>query len=362
MQGKGIKWPSWLAAFVAAFAVTAGSSSAWAASATRLAPSALASPAAFTVTPAGGRILYGERYSGRIRWLNPATGATTQLFTIPSVASAGEKGLLGLALHPSYPADRRVWAFVTRRQAGGAVRNQLVRIQADGRGFAVLRRLPAANNHNGGRIMFGPDRKLYVVIGDNYSPSRAQSLTGLAGKVLRLNPDGTVPADNPRAGSPIIAYGIRNSFGFTFDPQTGRLWETENGPECNDEVNLIPRRSLTNFGWGPSQTCASPPPAPRNTNSDGPHPVMPRFFFPNPPALTGAAFCDSCGLGAPGRLFFGDFNAGRIHSATLTADRMDIASQASFYNHPDSVLSVETPLDGGPIYFSTRANIFRLRP
>jgi glucose/arabinose dehydrogenase len=155
---------------------------------------------------------------------------------------------------------------------------------------------------------------------------------------------------------------MRNSFGFTFDPQTGRLWETENGPECNDEINLIPRQTLTNFGWGPSQSCASPPPAPRNTNADGPRPVMPKFFFPNPPALTGAAFCASCGLSTPGQLYFGDFNTGRVRRATLTADRLDVASQTTFYDHPDPVFSVEAPLDGGPIYFSTPKNIFRLRP
>jgi glucose/arabinose dehydrogenase len=356
-----MKRRSLLAALIAGFALLTAPPSAGAAGASRLSPSPLAFPAAFTITPSGSRILYGERSTGRIRWLNPATGATSQFYTIPNVATAGEQGVLGLALHPSYPANKNVWAFVTRRQSGGAVANQLVRIRPDGRGFAILRRLPAAVNHNGGRIMFGPDRKLYVVIGDNSSPSRAQRLGGLAGKMLRLNSDGTVPGDNPRSGSPIIAYGIRNSFGFTFDPQTGRLWETENGPECNDEINLIPRLSLTNFGWGPSHTCASPPPAPRNTNSDGLNPVLPKFFYPSPPALTGAAFCEGCGLSAFGQLFVGDFNTGRIHRATLTANRLDIASQSSFYNHPDYVLSVETPLDGGRIYFSSSSNIFRLR-
>ena len=157
-----------------------------------------------------------------------------------------------------------------------------------------------------------------------------------------------MPSDNPRAGSPIIAYGIRNSFGFTFDPQNGRLWETENGPDCNDEINLIPRFTLENFGWGPSQTCSSPPPAPRNTNQDGPSPVAPKQYFATPPALTGAAFCHVCGLSSSGQLFFGDFNTGTIHRATLTSARTGIASQAPFYDHPAPVLSVETPLERRP--------------
>ncbi len=349
------------AVLAVAFALLTGSGSALAASAQPLSPSALAYPAAFTATPDGSRILYGERFSGRIRQLNPVTGTSTPVFTVPDVATDGEQGLLGLALDPSYPSDARVWAFVTRTVSGTA-RNQLLRIRADGSGFAVLRGLPTAIVHNSGRIMFGPDGKLYVVVGERNSPALAQNLASLAGKVLRLNADGTVPSDNPRAGSPIIGYGIRNSFGFSLDPQTGGLWLTDNGPECNDEVDLIARLRLRNYGWGPSATCSSPPQAPRNTNQDGPSPVMPKLFFATSQGITGAAFCRLCGLSSNGWLFFGDFNTGTIHRARLTSARTGIASQAPFYDHPDAVFSLETPVDGGPIYFSTSTNIFRLNP
>ncbi len=348
-------------ALAAAFAVLIASGSALAATAQRLSSSSLASPAAFTVTPNGSFIFYGERFTGRIMRLNPATGARTLFFRIPNVTSTGEQGLLGLSLRPSYPRDRRVWAFVTRTVSGTAT-NQLLRIRADGSGFDVLRSFPTGENHNGGRIMFGSDAKLYIVTGENGNPSRAQSLATVAGKMLRVNPDGTVPSDNPRAGSPIIGYGIRNSFGFTFDPQTGRLWETENGPQCNDEVNLIARLTLRNYGWGPSQTCSSPPPAPRNTNRDGPSPVLPKRFFITPPALTGAAFCHLCGLSSSGQLFFGDYNTGTIRRASLNSARTAIASQMPVYDHHGGVLGLETPADGGPIYFSTSSNIFRLKP
>jgi glucose/arabinose dehydrogenase len=358
VEMKRLSLPAVLAAVLA---LLTASGSALAASAQPLSPSALAFPAAFTVTPDGSRILFGERYTGLIRRLNPATGMSTPVFTVPNVATAGDQGLLGLALHPSYPSDGRLWAFVTRTVSGTA-RNQLLRIRADGSGFAVLRSFPTANGRDGGRIMFGPDGKLYVVVGDNGTPGLAQNLASLAGKVMRLNPDGTVPSDNPRAGSPIIGYGFRNSFGFTFDPQNGRLWATDNGPECNDEINLVPRVRLTNFGWGPSQTCSSPPPAPRNTNLDGPSPVLPKLFFAKPPALTGAAYCRLCGLSSGGQLFFGAYVTGTIRRATLTSDRLGIASQALFYDHPGAVISLETPVDGGPIYFSTRTNIFRLNP
>jgi glucose/arabinose dehydrogenase len=335
--------------------------SAWAVNAQPVSPSTLDSPAAFAVTPNGGRILYGELRTGRIRWLNTGTGASATFRTVPNVAGGAEQGLLGIALRPNYPDDRRVWAYVTR-SVSGQVKNQLLRIRADGSSFTVLRSFPASDFHDSGRIMFGPDGKLYVVVGDNAHPALAQDLGSLAGKVLRLNPDGTVPSNNPRPQSPIIGYGIRNSFGFTFDPRSGRLWETENGPECNDEINLVARFRLENFGWGPSETCSSPPPRPRNTNRDGPTPVLPKLFFSIPPALTGAAFCLHCGLSSGGELFFGDYNNGRIHRANLNSARTGVASQVSIYDHRDGVISLETPLDGGPIYFSTISNIFRLKP
>ena len=210
--------------------------------------------------------------------------------------------------------------------------------------------------------MFGPDGKLYVVIGEVGRPTLAQNLASLAGKMLRLDADGTAPSDNPLAGSPIIAYGIRNSFGFTFDPLTERLWETENGPACNDEVNLVPL-TLPNLGWGPSQTCGPPLPAPRNTNQDGPSPVLPKLFFATTPATDrGRLLPTSAGSQATAGSSSATTTTGTIRRATLTSARTGIASRAPFYDHPDAVLSLETPVDGGPIYFSTTKNIFRLNP
>jgi glucose/arabinose dehydrogenase len=339
------------------------SSTALGASATPVSPSALNNPTAFTVTPDGFKIIYGERATGEIRLINLATGTNRLLFTITNVASAGEQGLLGLAVRATYPLHGRVWAFVTRT-VNSVARNQLVRINATGSGMSVLRSLPASQFHNSGRIMFGPDDKLYVAVGDNGNPANAQDLNTLAGKILRLNPDGTVPSGSPSPGSPLIGYGIRNTFGFTFDPRTGRLWETENGPECNDEINRIPTTVLKNYGWGPSWTCSTPPSPPLNTNQDGLSPVLPRLYFRSPPALTGAAFCNACGLGTTngGRLFFGDFNGRNIRRATLGPLRYGITSHDIFYTHSERILSVETPKQGGRIYFSTTTNIYRLNP
>jgi len=101
--------------------------------------------------------------------------------------------------------------------------------------------------HNGGRLAFGPDGKLYVSLGDAQSSELAQEVGRLNGKILRVNPDGSIPADNPFPASPVFALGIRNPFGLAFDPVTGLLLITENGPSGHDEINVI--RAGGNYGW-----------------------------------------------------------------------------------------------------------------
>ena len=228
--------------------------------------SGLASPVGFTFTP-GGRLVYLERHTGWLRFRNLQTDADVRVHRVLSVNSDGERGALGVAVHPSWPVKPFVYVFVTRNTANG-LRNEVLRIKVendDGVGVKRLLSVAAgpASNHNGGRIAFGPDGKLYVVIGDNAQPSNSQDRTGnLRGKILRVNPDGSIPPTNP-SGSRIWAYGIRNSIGFAFDPRNGRLWESENGPGCNDEVNRIGRGATTGgdrANRAPIRTTADRPP------------------------------------------------------------------------------------------------------
>ena len=327
-------------------------------------------PVGFDVAPSG-KIFYGERFTGEIRVIDPATGKNTLFFTIPNVPGnssseigtqhfvGGEQGLLGIALHPDFPTVPYVYAFATREVTGGH-RNQVLRITNNGgtgSDMKVLWGLPSSTNHNGGRLLFGPDRMLYLVTGDAAEPANAQDLGNAHGKVLRMTPAGGVPADNPFTGSRIWAYGIRNSIGLAFDSQTGRLWETENGPECNDELNRIMKGR--NYGWGPSETCATPPEPPANTNQDGPSPVLPIRWYTPPPALTGAVFCQGCGLASGGMLFVGDFNNGAIRRVVLTSDRTGVTSQSVVYTHTDGILSMEAGPDGR-LYFSDRGGIYTL--
>lgn len=321
----------------------------------------LAFPAGFTFSP-DGRIWYGERYTGEIRILDPGTGSDVLFATVPDLATDGEQGLLGLAIHPGYPATPLVYAFATRQPALVKA-NQIIRVRDVG-GTARSPRIvyrsdaPLADRHQGGRILFGPDGKLYAIEGNHVSSENSQDLTNGAGKIHRLGADGSIPPDNPLPGSSIYAYGIRNSFGFAFDPQSGRLWETEPANFCNDEINLVVGGG--NYGWGPTQTCRTPPPPPQNTNQDGPDPILPVEWFTPVITPVGVAFCEGCGLsGSEGTMFFSAWNLGQIRRAVLSPDRLDIASMSTVYQHTRPINSMEVGPDGA-LYFGDDQGIYRL--
>jgi glucose/arabinose dehydrogenase len=314
-------------------------------------------PAGFTFTP-DARIFYGERLTGEVHLLNPRASTDSLFFTITNVRAPG---LTGLALHPDYPSTPYLYAYVART-VSGVPHNQIVRLtDRNGIGSAqtVIYSRRAGPDHNGGRLLFGPDRSLYLSSGDYGDPANAQNLANAFGKVLRMTPSGGIPPDNPFPGSRSYAYGMRNPFGFAFDPQTGRLWATDNGPECNDELNLVQRGG--NHAWGPSATCSTPPAPPANTNRDGPAPILPQRFYTPSIAPTGVAFCSSCALGSTsgGRLFFGAYNTGEIRRVTLNANRNAVSSQAVVLTHSRGILSLERA-PGGVLHFSDAGGIYRL--
>jgi aldose sugar dehydrogenase len=316
-------------------------------------------PVAFTFGP-GRRIWYVEKTTGEVRVHDLDTDSDRRFVRVGGVNGDGERGMLGIALHPEFPDKPFVYLYVTR-SSGGGLRNQILRYRDDhGRGVdrRILLSTIASGSaaHNGGRILFGPDGMLYAIIGDATDSSNAQDLNENRGKILRLTPNGGAPNDNP-FGDRIWAYGIRNSFGFTFDPQTDALWETENGPECNDEVNRI--AGGDNYGWGPNETCSGS--SPGNTNQDGPNPVLPKLFYEGTIGITGIAFCEGCGLGhrSEGAAFHGAVNNGDVTRVLLNGQRDVIASHSVVYHHDGSTLSYEVG-PGGRIYFSDFDGINKL--
>jgi glucose/arabinose dehydrogenase len=215
----------------------------------------LQTPWAIAFAP-DGRIFITER-PGRIRIVRDGRLQKEPWMEIDAY-EVSEAGLLGLALHPAFGQERFVYAAYTYRDSGGRLKNRLARLRDDpaaGKGAMdkiLLDGIAGNNNHNGGRVRFGPDGKLYWTMGDAQDTGTSQDLSSLNGKILRLNPDGTIPSDNPFPKSPVYSYGHRNPQGLAWQPKTARLYATEHGPSgfqgcCLDEVNYIePGR---NYGW-----------------------------------------------------------------------------------------------------------------
>jgi glucose/arabinose dehydrogenase len=307
---------------------------------------------AFAFTPAGDELFYVERYSGEIRRVVLASGSDTRWTRIRGVAGVGEQGVLGIALDPDWESgEERVFVYYTQRRPE---RNLIVRLTKSAGKVQrkVLVSIAATTFHDGGVLHFGPDGKLYAVTGDAGVPSRSQRVRNPAGKVLRMEEDGSRPSDNPFANGRAFSIGHRNSFGFAFDPQTGRLWQTENGPTCDDEINLV--LAGRNYGWGGASACPG-------TSESGPNPVQPEVRINPMVAPTGAAFCDGCGLGAgvEGDLLYGTYLTRKIHALDLNADRDGVTGRQVLLSHPRAVLAVEAAPDGA-VYFSDLRAIYRL--
>jgi len=213
----------------------------------------------------------------------------SQPFASITVDARGERGLLGIAIDPQYAETKYVFFFYT---ATSPSVNRIVRY-VDNNGVGeqptVIFESPpltGATNHNGGPMAFGPDGKLYCVIGENAIPSRAQDLSTPIGKVIRINRDGSAPEDNPYVNDPrfpnadprVWAWGIRNSFGITFHPN-GLCYETENGPGCDDEINLV--EAGMNYGWQSGYACY-PNQQTHNNALDPPFPYTMPLPYANP--------------------------------------------------------------------------------
>ncbi len=167
----------------------------------------------------------------------------------------GEGGLLGLALDPNFDENNFLYLYYSYSD-GLSTFNRVVRYTENNNEFSdelvLVDKIPGSMIHDGGRIKFGPDQKLYITTGDAANADSAQDLNSLAGKILRINSDGTIPSDNPFSDSMVFSYGHRNPQGIDWDPITGKLVSSEHGPSgergyAHDEINVI--EAGKNYGW-----------------------------------------------------------------------------------------------------------------
>ena len=193
--------------------------------------------------------LISERDSGTVVERLPS-GSLRHAGVVPGVVHAGEGGLLGIAVHQeSTSAKRWLYAYLTTATDNRVLRMPLTGASGSyrlGAATPILTGLAKAQNHDGGRIAFGPDGMLYATVGDAGKPSRAQDPASLNGKILRMTPTGAVPHDNPTTGSLVYSLGHRNSQGIAWDAD-GQLWASEFGQNTWDEFNRIEPGG--NYGW-----------------------------------------------------------------------------------------------------------------
>ena len=288
-----------------------------------------ATPVAYRVEPVVGglyvpwdiqftsatRWLVTER-SGAIRIIQNGVLQPAPLATFAGISARSEEGLMGLALHPDYGTNRLVYTCYARPTGGGLV-DRVVRFEDRGTSIGpetvIIDNLPAATNHAGCRLAFGPDQKLYITTGDATNRKIAQDPASLGGKILRVNADGSIPADNPTAGSAVWSLGHRNAQGIAWQPGTGRLFATEHGPSGfdgpggGDEVNIISKGA--NFGW----------PVVSHERTD-PQFVSPLLVFTPAVAPGGAMFYTGTAIPQfTGNLFFAALKGEGVMRVELTA-------------------------------------------
>lgn len=207
-----------------------------------------------SIAVSGDRVFVTER-GGTIRVVQGGALLEEPLVSLRP-AEVFDGGLLGIALDPDFSSNHFIYVFLTYEEED-VLWNKILRITESENRLAdiqtVFDGIPGSAFSNGGFLKFGPDGKLYVGTGSvSDSSHMPQSLDSLSGKVLRINPDGSIPGDNPFEGSPVYSYGHRNPQGMAWD-DSGNMYMAELGPDKNDEINLI--LPGANYGW-PERECA----------------------------------------------------------------------------------------------------------
>lgn len=199
-------------------------------------------------------ILFTER-EGRVRVIRNNKLIPKAVLNLNDIVLRNKSGALGLCIHPEFNKNHQVY-LASNYLSENRMKLRVVRYELNNDTLLnpvnILKDIPANQNHTGCRLLFGPDKKLYITTGDADQPMLAQDLKAYNGKILRVNDDGSIPSDNPffkndTARKEIWSYGHRNPQGIAFQPGTGLLYESEHGPTGGDEINLIKKGA--NYGW-----------------------------------------------------------------------------------------------------------------
>jgi glucose/arabinose dehydrogenase len=301
-----------------------------------------------------GRLFVTEK-SGAIRVVKNGQLLSSPFATVPAYNS-NERGLLGITFDPNFETNGYVYVFYTTNITG-TIKNRVTRFTANpanpdvavvGSEQIVLDNIPSdTSTHNGGAIHFGPDGKLYIAVGDNWTSTNSQSLSTLAGKMLRINADGSIPSDNPfvnqsGARGEIWALGLRNPYTFAFQKGTGKMYINDVGNNNWEEINEGARGA--NYGW---PTCEGACSVSGMTN-----PVYSYDHSGSGRAVTGGAFYSGSNFPSDyeGDYFFGDYVGNylkRLDAATGLA--IDFAT-----NTPNPV-DLKVGPDGSLYYLAVEA-------
>jgi glucose/arabinose dehydrogenase/plastocyanin len=306
-----------------------------------------------------GRLFYSELRTGKIRVVQNGTLLPDSFYKF-AVADQPEAGLLGLVLDPDFARNHYLYVFYTSvvdgaTESGGPNGpNEVVRltdVANKGTQLTPILELPSGPIHNSGTLRFGTDGKLYVSLGDNNHPANAQDLSTLAGKILRVNPDGSIPNDNPFVGQPgkqgaIWAYGLRNPYSFAFHPVGHTLLAAVNGPGDNDELDMIARGA--NYGWPPTGYKYKPG-------------VVDPIAVMNPPiAPSGSTFYTGDQIAIwKNDFFYCNYHQGQLRRVRLAPGSFDRVVFEEVVKQ-GCTLEVSTGPDGA-LYYTDSTGIYRIR-
>jgi len=298
-----------------------------------------------------GRMFVTERVGNILIYASAAPNAAqlANVFPVANINASGESGLMGIELDPAFASNNLLYVCVSVND-GGQWLNQVLRYRMNGNtpvfdGYVIRSGMRANSNHDGCRIRFGPDGKLWVTMGDAGNTANGQNPNVLNGKVLRVNGDGTIPADNPvmpgaAARTAVYTMGNRNPQGLTFEPGTGRAIEVEHGDDTDDEINIL--RAGANYGY---PVCRGPCADPRFVN--------PAWTSGNVTlATSGADFARGVQWGAyDGSLFVGQLKESDLRRFTLSGD---VATQRDvFFNGTYGRIRTVRQGPDGSLYVTT---------